>query len=79
MNDAPMTGPGGQDSPAIKLKTVVLIVLLCWISAFFISLCRFPWPQVQYNVSFAWSILSMVLRDCSMIGFLAFLYHRSSK
>jgi uncharacterized membrane protein len=58
----------------MKLKKLALTVMLCWIISLLVTLARFQYPHVSYAVSIA----TILLRDGSMIVFLAFLYARSS-
>jgi hypothetical protein len=58
----------------MKLKKIALTVLICWVISLLITLSRYQLPHMNYAVSIA----ATVLRDGSMICFLAFLYRRSS-
>jgi hypothetical protein len=62
----------------MPLKRITLIVLVCLILAFCISIALFPFAQMQMSPRLYGSLAGLLLRDLSLITFLAFLYRRST-
>lgn len=61
----------------MTLRRVSLIVLVCLIVAFCINLALFPFALLQTSSRLYGNLAVLVLRDLSLITFLAFLHRRS--
>jgi hypothetical protein len=61
----------------MTLKRISHLVLVCLIVAFCIDLLLFPFGQLQTYSRLYGNLATLILRDLSLIVFLAFLHRRS--